>query len=88
MAFDRNVLNLALPFPHGVPMHDWWIGLVATAVGKVEFIHQPLMAYRRHGKNASATTEQSTYSLLQQSRWRLCLLFSLAVRLSRVVLGR
>lgn len=88
MAFDRNVLSLALPFPHGVPMHDWWIGLVASAVGKVEFIDQPLMAYRRHGKNASATTERSTYSLLQQSRWRLCLLFSLAVRLSRTIFGR
>lgn len=82
MAFDRSVLNLALPFPHGIPMHDWWIGLVASAAGRVEFIHQPLMAYRRHGKNASVTTEQSTYSLLQRSRWRFSLLCALVVRLS------
>lgn len=70
MAFRRSVLVRALPFPNGVPMHDWWIGLVAERIGTVKFLKEPLLQYRRHGGNASSTSEQSTATLLLQLKWR------------------
>lgn len=48
MAFKRNVLNRALPFPPKIAMHDIWLGLCGECVGKVGFIEEKLTKYRRH----------------------------------------
>ena len=34
-------------------MHDQWIGLIATRLGRVVFLEEPLLFYRRHGGNVS-----------------------------------
>jgi len=48
MAFRRRILQNALPFPAGIPMHDAWIGLVASLYGKVYFMKRELSMWRRH----------------------------------------
>jgi len=49
MAFRRELLEFALPFPLSREIgHDVWLGLVAEMVGKVYFINEPLILYRRH----------------------------------------
>ena len=53
MAFTRELLDLALPFPPGIPMHDSWLGLLAELHGEVEFVRERTMMYRRHGSNVS-----------------------------------
>ena len=35
MAFNRKILEKALPFPMNIPMHDSWIGLTAETCGNV-----------------------------------------------------
>ncbi len=60
IALRRRVLKHALPFPAHLPVHDWWLGLVADIFGGVTFINQPLMMYRRHGANASPASERSS----------------------------
>jgi glycosyltransferase involved in cell wall biosynthesis len=80
MAFRREVLGRALPFPAELPMHDWWIGLVADAFFRVRFIDRPLLLYRRHGANTSPTSERSKASLRQQLFWRWRLASQLALR--------
>ena len=50
MAFNKNVLNYVLPFPDKIAMHDSWIGLNASLIGKSYFLNTPLIHYRRHGK--------------------------------------
>ena len=37
--------------PHECAMHDWWLALVATAFGKIEFLKQPTIMYRQHSGN-------------------------------------
>lgn len=54
MAFDRNVLNIALPFPEKIEMHDWWIGLLGELYGDVIFLDDKFLRYRRHGNNVSS----------------------------------
>lgn len=80
MAFRRDVAVAALPFPQGLPMHDWWLGMVGTMVGRVEFVDSPLMLYRRHGANASDTAGKSSASRWAQLVWRVSLLSSLIRR--------
>ncbi|MEJ5961290.1 glycosyltransferase [Pedobacter immunditicola] len=49
MAFNRNVLEAALPFPDTKEIgHDLWIGLVAELRFSVFFFREPLIKYRRH----------------------------------------
>lgn len=76
MSFRRKILADVLPFPAGLHMHDWWIGLVAELKGKVLFLNKPLMYYIRHSNNASGTLTV-TLPLTQQIRNRLHLIYNL-----------
>ncbi len=73
LAFTRPLLDLALPFPPGIPMHDSWLGILALLKGEVEFIQEKTMEYRRHGTNLSYRRRNP----LLQIRWRLCLAYHL-----------
>ena len=80
MAFRKQLLAYALPFPRALPIHDWWLGLIAEVFGKVTFIDRQLMLYRRHGGNVSATSERSQAPLVTRLRWRAGLAVALAGR--------
>ena len=70
MAFNRKVLQKALPFPGKIPMHDLWIGLIAEVYFKVAFIPDQLVLHRRHHRNASTTSASSSYSLIEKLGFR------------------
>lgn len=65
LAFTRPLLELALPLPARLPMHDMWLGLLAELCGEVEFVPVRTIHYRRHGANVSS---RSTDRLLQMRR--------------------
>jgi len=77
LAVRRVVIDAALPIPRGAPMHDMWIGAIATRVGRIRFLPEPLLRYRRHGGNVSPSTSQSAWQML---RWRAALLFEVLRR--------
>lgn len=52
MLVNRALIDLAIPIPDAVPIHDWWFALVATCLGKVEFVEAQPILYRQHGENA------------------------------------
>jgi glycosyltransferase involved in cell wall biosynthesis len=70
MAFDRHLVQKALPFPPNIAMHDIWIGLVAELFVKSIFINDKLISYRRHGENFSPAGEKSTYSTTYKIKYR------------------
>lgn len=72
MAFRRSLLEKALPFPKNIPIHDYWIGLVAELHFKTLFIDEPLVWHRRHRANASTTGRRSQlpYSKRLSSRYQ------------------
>ena len=55
MAFKKDILKLAIPFPLSIPMHDVWLGIVAGCFYKVKFIPNKLTYYREHESNVSPT---------------------------------
>lgn len=74
MAFKKEVLDLSLPFPPQIPMHDMWLGLVGDLFFKTHFIPKQLVHYRMHSSNLSPTSGgQSPYSLQEklQFRWNI-----------------
>ncbi|MEM9231037.1 MAG: glycosyltransferase family 2 protein [Pseudomonadota bacterium] len=42
-----------LPMPGGIMMHDWWLALLARYAGQIGDVPEPLVMYRRHGKNVT-----------------------------------
>ena len=80
MAFNRKILEKALPFPKTMPMHDMWIGMVGQLFGKTYFCEEKLLKYRRHGSNFSYTSQKSNYSIANKIRFRLILLYHIVKR--------
>jgi GT2 family glycosyltransferase len=54
LAFSRDLLTAALPFPRRIPMHDMWLGQLCALVGTVELVPVKTIKYRRH---AASLTE-------------------------------
>lgn len=50
-AINRPLLNLAVPLPPNVIMHDWWLALCGAACGQLAYLPQALLRYRQHGAN-------------------------------------
>jgi len=80
LAFQKSVLQKALPFPKNIPMHDIWIGLVAETMGSTYYIDEPLIYYRRHENAASTTGGKSSNSLVTKLKIRMNLVFGLIKR--------
>lgn len=55
-----DVARSLAPFPRGVP-HDWWLGVGAAVLGRVQYVDEYLVCYRIHEGNAFHSTG---------SRWR------------------
>ena len=56
----REALEKLLPFPEGEILHDHWIAVLAPLYGaKFQFLDDKLVLYRRHGANASSSSESS-----------------------------
>ena len=51
LAVNRALLLAATPLPDTAVMHDWWLGLVASACGGIHAIPIPLVDYRQHDRN-------------------------------------
>ena len=51
MMINRTLAMKSLSISSKAIMHDWWIGLVATAFGKIGFIEESTIKYRQHGRN-------------------------------------
>lgn len=78
LAVRRELLDLALPIPGKVPMHDMWLGLLAELTGQVRFIPDRLTSYRRHSENLSGLSPRGIRQILA---WRIALALALGSRI-------
>lgn len=83
MAFNRRVLEKALPFPknHKMCTHDNWLFLVAYTFYSVGILNEKLIYYRRHGNNVSTGGIKKTTTLFFKIKYRLYLLMNIICRL-------
>ncbi len=52
MLFNRKLIEKAMMTDSIINLHDHWLLMVCSAVGKLSFIDKPLMKYRMHDTNA------------------------------------
>ena len=77
MAMTRETAEMCLPFPDNLPMHDWWIALLALKRHKnVVLLPEQLIYWRRHENTVTGKKN----SLAQQLKWRARMIFLLIER--------
>lgn len=60
---NRALVELAKPLPEGqLVMHDWWLGLVASAFGNIGTVSEQTILYRQHENNEVGALEFSLKS--------------------------
>jgi glycosyltransferase involved in cell wall biosynthesis len=78
MAFSRDLLARALPFPRLIPMHDMWLGQLCERIGTTAFVPEITMQYRKHG--ASLTDFTIEFRPWTQIKRRVVLAWNLLCR--------
>ena len=66
MAFKKELLDLILPIPSYIYMHDQWIGMVGDYIGKNHLIKEPLIYYRRHDENVSSMKHGKVFEMIKK----------------------
>lgn len=51
-------------FPSKLGMHDWWLGIIAAAFGKIAFLNAPTILYRQHGSNEVGAKNAKSLSFI------------------------
>lgn len=75
MAFKREVLKKALPFPKTREIgHDLWLGIIADRYFKVKFLKEKLIYFRRH-ENTLTTIKKSKRRLILKLLGRVKILY-------------
>lgn len=54
---NESLARKALPVSDQAIMHDWWLAMVAAAFGKLQYLDEPTVYYRQHGRNTIGAKE-------------------------------
>lgn len=65
---NRRLIDLASRMPREAALHDSWMALIASSLGKAEFFPQPTVLYRQHGRNAIGVGPEIRRSLPERLR--------------------
>ena len=91
MAFKRDILEKALPFPKKLISHDTWIGLIGETYGSTLFLPEKLHYFRRHGSNFSISEgadamadQKSPYNIFEKISMRMGLLKNVIRRMIKI----
>lgn len=71
MIFNRKLAELSLPFTSDTIMHDYWIALVASGMGQVNYLNKSTIAYRQHGSNVSGGADKFNFTYISQKALKI-----------------
>ncbi|WP_195948404.1 glycosyltransferase family 2 protein [Paraclostridium bifermentans] len=59
MMLNKALVNKVGYIPEEAKIHDWWIAIIASKLGKIYTINEATMLYRQHGNNTCGAKEHS-----------------------------
>lgn len=67
MMLNRSLVEKLNSFPKKIRMHDWWVGLIASAFGKIVYLDKPTLLYRQHTANVVGSTGFSAQTVMDKA---------------------
>lgn len=67
MMLNKKLAKLAYPIPNECIMHDWWIALVASVCGKIDYIHESTILYRQHSRNDTGAKRYNLKNIIKKA---------------------
>ena len=64
---NQRLREMAVPVPPEAIMHDYWLGLVAAAFGKIAYLNKSTILYRQHGLNDLGARKYDWRYILKRS---------------------
>lgn len=55
---NSALAKLAAPDDKNIVIHDWWLALIASAVGEIAYLDEPTFYYRQHSENVIGALEK------------------------------
>lgn len=70
---NRNLANIATTLDidyisENILMHDWYLGLLATYLGKIKFIDKALVLYRQHESNVLGVKKLNLAEVIERKK--------------------
>lgn len=59
-------LKLNLTKIDNIYLHDWWIALITSALGKLIYVKEPTILYRQHDNNVEGSKNNNILALVQR----------------------
>lgn len=59
--FNASLEKKLTPVPNFARYHDWWIGLIGAAFGRIEYLPEATLYYRQHGSNVVGNQDFKGY---------------------------
>lgn len=63
---NRELAKVCFPISSSAIMHDWWIGLTASAFGKIVYLNRTTILYRQHSGNSIGAKKYDIRYLLER----------------------
>ena len=57
---NKSLNSIIGDYDNLIMMHDWWIALIACALGVIEYLPETLVLYRQHGANCIGNVDTSS----------------------------
>ncbi len=64
--FTKDIKQKALPFPNNIPMHDYWLALVAACEDQLHRVPEALIQYRQHSNNVVGSVRYSRNAVIKK----------------------
>jgi len=68
VVINKALKERAFPVPQDAVVHDWWLALVASAVGRIGYVSRPLVRYRQHGGNQLGAVQSDLRGVIRRFR--------------------
>jgi len=66
MMLNRSLLTLIYPIPSEAIMHDWWIALIASSLGRIGIVADATIYYRQHENNTIGAKGYEKYHFIKK----------------------
>jgi len=64
---NKNLAEMVSPIPQDAIMHDWWIGLIASKYGHIDFLNESTILYRQHHDNDTGAKNFSVLAVFKKA---------------------